>query len=76
MGGACSDGTDTARVEILDTAESLQWYQAASLPQPCHQVSSAIIGNMTLCYLLGGFIKGDASREVFSVCLDDLISPN
>ena len=65
-----------SRVEILDTTESLQWYQAASLPHLCSQVSSATIGNM--CYLLGGFYKGDLVptmyNEVLSVCLDDLIS--
>ena len=60
---------DLSRVEILDTTESVQWYQAASLPHPCHQVSSATIGNMY--YLLGGFTSG--SKKVFSVCLDDLV---
>ena len=64
-------GGDLSRVEILDTAEPVQWYQAASLPQPCQQVSLATIGNM--CYLLGGFTN-DASEKVFSVYLDDLIS--
>ena len=62
-------------VEILDTTESRQWFLAASLPQPYAQVSLATIGNM--CYLLGGFTtKGlaTASKKVFSVCLDDLIS--
>ena len=61
---------DLSRVEILDTAESVQWYKAASLPHPCHQLSSATISNRY--YLLGGFSSG--SKEVFSVCLDDLIS--
>ena len=66
------DGIHLSRVEILDTTEPLQWYQAASLPQPCYQVPSATIGNM--CYLLGGFSKEGVSKKVFSVCLDDLIS--
>ena len=70
--GDYGDGTSPSRVEILDTTESLQWYQAASLPRPCYQVSSATIGNM--CYLLGGFTMAGASKKVFSVCLDDLIS--
>ena len=65
-------GGDLSRVEILDTTELVQWYQAASLPQPCHQVQLAAIGNM--CYLLGGFTKEGASKKVFSVYLDDLIS--
>ena len=64
-------GGYVSRVEILDT-DSTQWYHAASLPQPLSALS-AIIGNM--CYLLGGYTKGGtASKKVFSVCLDDLIS--
>ena len=70
MGG---DGGETrlSRVEILDT-DSTQWYHAASLPQPLSYSLPAIIGNM--CYLLGGYSEGGASKKVFSVCLDDLIS--
>ena len=60
-----------SRVEILDT-DSTQWYHAASLPQPLSQSLPAIIGNM--CYLLGGYTEEGASKKVFSVCLDDLIS--
>ena len=72
VGGYGDTETALSRVEILDTAESVQWYQAESLPHPCYQMSSATIGNM--CYLLGGFTKGGASKKVFCVCLDDLIS--
>ena len=76
MGGNGIGGDDLSRVEILDTNEPVQWYQAASLPQPCRQAPLATIGNM--CYLLGGFnkckLKGGVSKEVFNVCLDDLIS--
>ena len=72
IGGAGDAEIELSRVEILDTTESLQWYLAASLPQPCHQVSSISIGN--ICYLLGGFTKGVQFKKVFSVCLDDLIS--
>ena len=75
MGGR-GDGSTTilSRIEILDTTEPVQWYQAASLPQPLCQLPLATIGNM--CYLLGGFTKGGpgSSRKVFNVCLDDLIS--
>ena len=71
--GGIGDDTALSRVEILDTTESLQWYQAASLPHPCYQVPSATIGNM--CYPLGGFNKeGEPSKKALSVCLDDLIS--
>ena len=65
--GGYGDVSALTRVEILDTTESTQWYHAASLPQPLSYALSATIGNM--CYLLGGF-----TTEVFSVCLDDLIS--
>ena len=72
MGG--HGGKDSlSRVNVLDTTEPGQWYHAASLPQPREDVPLATIGNM--CYLLGGFTKGViASKKVFSVCLDDLIS--
>ena len=73
IGGYGDAETALSRVEILDTTEPVQWYQAESLPNPCYQVSSATIGNM--CYLLGGFNKrGEPSKKVLSVCLDDLIS--
>ena len=59
-------------VEILNTT-SKQWYRAAPLPSRCSAMSSAINGNMW--YLLGGFLsKSEPSRNVFSVCLDELIS--
>ena len=70
--GGAGVGIARSRVRILDTTESLQWYQAESIPYPCDQVSSATIGNM--CYLLGGYTTGGAPKKVFSVCLDDLIS--
>ena len=67
------DGTELSRVEILDTTESGQWYHVAPLPQTCSDVSIVTIGNT--CYLLGGYSGGVLSRkEVYSVCLDDLIS--
>ena len=69
--GGYDDKTPLSRVEILDT-DSTQWYHAASLPQPLSQSLPAIIGNM--CYLLGGYTKGDeVFKKVFSVCLADLI---
>ena len=72
IGGSDDVGADFSRVEILDTTESLQWYQVESLPHPCYHVSSATTGNM-YC-LLGGFNMGiEPSKKVLSVCLDDLI---
>ena len=73
MGGY--DGKNhLSRVEILETTEPGQWYCSASLPQPCSHVAPAIIDNM--CYLLGGYTNQGvaASRRVFCVCLNDLIS--
>ena len=69
--GGYGDKNYLSRVEILDT-DSTQWYHAASLPQPLSYLLPAIIGNMY--YLLGGYTEGGASKKVFSVCLDDLIS--
>ena len=68
------DGKNSlSRVEILDTTESRQWYNAVSLLQPCSHALLATIGNM--CYLLGGYTRGGVpSKKVFGVCLDDLIS--
>ena len=63
-----------SRVEILEMTEPGQWYYSTSLPQPCSHAAPATIGNM--CYLLGGYTNHGvaASRRVFCVCLDDLIS--
>ena len=73
MGGVGEGGVYLSRVEILDMSESSQWYRAAQLPQACSHVLPVTIGNM--CYLLGGFTKGSAaSKKVFSVCLDSLIT--
>ena len=75
IGGNCGNYRTnfSLKVEILDTTESVQWYQAASFPQPCQQVPFAVIGNM--CFLLGGYTEGaKVTKKVFCVCLDDLIS--
>ena len=72
MAGVGGDGIVLSRVEILHTTESGQWYHAAPLPRPCYRVSTATIGNM--CYLLGGISGGRASKKMFCVNLDDLIS--
>ena len=46
---------------------------AASLPQQLIYAPPVTIDNM--CYLLGGYTAGSiASKKVFSVCLNDLIS--
>ena len=58
-------------VEILDTISG-QWYEGSQLPSACSEMSSAIHRNMW--YLLGGFSSRRASKQVFSVCLDELVS--
>ena len=71
--GGYDGRTLLSQVEILDTTGSGQWYLAAPLPQPCHRASTATIGNM--CYLVDGWSTGGGlSSNVYSVCLDDLIS--
>ena len=73
--GGCVGRTLHSKVQVLDTMDSRQWYEAAPLPQPCTPPLPAIIGNM--CYLLGGYMYSNGfkpSKKVFSVCLDDLIS--
>ena len=72
MGGFGDDGSILSCVEILDTSESRQWYRATPLPHPCYYVLPVTIGNM--CYLLGGFTTGMASKKVLSVCIDSLIT--
>ena len=70
VGGKSEDAVTS--VEILDTTLG-QWYHGAPIPQPCYHVSAATVGNM--CYVLGGFTKGGlSSKNVFSLCLDYLIS--
>ena len=69
--GGYGDGALSC-VEILDMSESRQWYRATPLPHPCYQVLPVTIGNM--CYLLGGWTTGGASKKVLSVCLDSLIT--
>ena len=71
IGGVGYGDTELSRVEILDT-ESRQWYHAAPLPQPCPRASLASIGNT--CYLVGGYTAGGASKKVYSVNIDRLIS--
>ena len=72
--GGDNGKTPLSRVEILDTTGSGRWYLTAPLPKPWYRASTATIGNM--CYLVGGWSTGGgfASRKVYCVCLDDLIS--
>ena len=72
MGGG-DDSTVLTSVEILDTSESSQWYQAAPLPHPCFRVVPVTIGDT--CYLLGGYsTKGYVSRRATCVSINSLVT--
>ena len=71
-GGRDERYTSSNKVELLDTSSG-RWYEGSPLPNAYSSMSSAISGNMW--YLSRGHpSKGVASRHVFSVCLDELIS--
>jgi len=58
-------------VEVMDM-NTLEWYTAASLPEPVSLMSSTVCGGRL--YLLGGFDKyGKAIHAVFTCTLDSLI---
>ena len=58
-------------VEVMDM-NTLEWYTAASLPEPVWHMSATVCGGRL--YLLGGWDKnGQSSRAVFTCTLDSLI---
>ena len=58
-------------VEVMDT-NTLEWYTAASLPEPVRNMSATLCGGRL--YLLGGRDKNYSStRAVFTCTLDSLI---
>ena len=65
VGGAHPGGLDSANVEILDTS-MLQWYNAESLPKPCHLQQSVCI--LDTLYLLG------SSSYLFRASVSTLVS--
>ena len=76
VGGLGVGGVVLSTVEVMDM-NTLEWYTAASLPEPVYRVS------VTVCegrlYLLGGVDKnynemyGRATNAVFTCTLDSLI---
>ena len=71
-GGRDDEYQSLSRVDILNLQNS-EWYPGASLPQPAHKMTAAVIGNTLV--LLGG-VGGDGNKflsKVFSVKLDDLV---
>ena len=72
VAGGGRGGSYLNRIEILDTLSG-QWYEGPPLPSVCSGMSSAVNGNMW--YLAGGFTSPtQANTQVFSACLDELIS--
>ena len=58
-------------VEVMDM-NTLEWYTAASLPEPVYHMSATVCGGCL--YLLGGFNKThNSSYAVFTCTLDSLI---
>ena len=70
-GGRGETGPYCINVEILDILSG-QWYEGSPLPNGYCRMSSTVNGNMW--YLLGGLSSQGASKQVFSVCLDELVS--
>ena len=70
-GGKDGRGSSYKSVEILDTISG-QWYEGSPLPSGYSEMSST--NNRNMWYLFGGFTSQGTNKQVFSVCLDKLIS--
>ena len=71
-GGRGETGPYCINVEILDILSG-QWYEGSRLPNGYCRMSSTVNGNMW--YLLGGLSSPTTlNKQVFSVCLDELVS--
>ena len=64
-------GVKLATVEVMDM-NTLEWYTAASLPEPVYRLSATVCGGRL--YLLGGRDEyGKSTHAVFTCTLDSLI---
>ena len=71
-GGRGETGPYCTNVEILGIVSG-QWYEGSPLPNGYRRMSSTVNGNMW--YLLGGLSSPiTLNKQVFSVCLDELVS--
>ena len=71
-GGRGETGPYCTNVEILGIVSG-QWYEGSPLPNGYCRMSSTVNGNMW--YLLGGLSSPTTrNKQVFSVCLDELVS--
>ena len=69
--GGWGVGGFLSTVEVMDV-NTLEWYTAASLPEPVCYMSATVCGGRL--YLLGGWDKyGRATHAVFTCTLDSLI---
>jgi len=70
VGGTVVEGC-LSTVEVIDM-NTLEWYTAASLPEPVSSMSATVCGGRL--YLLGGYDKyGNETHAVFTCTLDSLI---
>ena len=71
IAGGLGVGGALSVVEVMDM-NTLEWYTAASLPEPVYDMSATVCGGCL--YLLGGLdMYGSSTREVFTCTLDSLI---
>jgi len=68
--GGYGVGGDLSTVEVMDM-NTLEWYTAASLPEPVYDMSATVCGGRL--YLLGGWDKYGLTNAVFTCILDSLI---
>jgi len=71
VGGTAMQGGALSTVEVMDM-NTLEWYTAASLPEPASSMSATVCGGRL--YFLGGYDKcGKGTYAVFTCTLDSLI---
>ena len=70
--GGVGMGGPLSTVEVMDM-NTLEWYTAASLPEPVDDMSATVCGGRL--YLLGGYGNYGLTHAVFTCTLDSLIRP-
>ena len=70
--GGYGVGGYLSTVEVMDM-NTLEWYTAASLPEPVDDMSATVCGGRL--YLLGGYGNYGLTHAVFTCTLDSLIRP-
>ena len=74
-GGGNEYNASLDKVELLNTV-SKKWFEGLPLPKGFSTMSSVISGNMWYIssHLSSGLLHANVNQQVFSVCLDELIS--